>query len=373
VICGVGVVLVAAVVVAAAIVTRAGDGPGAADRPVRSGPLLPEPRRGDDGEPRVPALRVEGNQLVAADGRPVRLVGVNRAGGEYACAQGFGIWDGAADAAFVEVMASWRINAVRLPLNEHCWLGINGVRPDLGGAAYREAVLELVAHLNQRGLVAVLDLHWSGPGAELALENAPMPNADHSVDFWTSVAATFAGNDLVVFDLFNEPHEVDWTCWRDGCRMPDGYEAVGMQALVDAVRSTGASQPIILSGIDYANDLSRWLEMAPTDPARSLVAGFHLYNFTRCRDAACWEATVAPVAEVVPVVTAELGEDTCGSDFIVDYMTWADARDISYLAWTFNAWSCRWGPSLIADESGTPTPFGAGFRQHVQELPGGEG
>jgi len=77
------------------------------------------------------------------------------------------------------------------------------------------------------------------------------------------------------------------------------------------------------------------------------------------------------VAEAVPVVTSELGEDTCTSDFVVDYMGWADARDISYLGWTFNAWSCRWGPSLIADESGTPTPFGSGFRQHVLALPGG--
>lgn len=82
---------------------------------------------------------------------------------------------------------------------------------------------------------------------------------------------------------------------------------------------------------------------------------------------------MAPVAEVVPVVTTELGEDTCRSDFVVGYMAWADDRDISYLGWTFNAWSCRWGPSLIADESGTPTPFGAGFRQHVLDLAGGEG
>lgn len=367
VVCGVGLVLVAAVVAVAVILIRPGDGESTADGPVRSGPLLP----GDGGEAAVPALRVDGNQLLDADSRPVRLVGVNRAGGEYACAQGFGIWDGAADPALVEVMASWGINGVRLPLNEHCWLGINGVRPDLGGAAYREAVLEFVGHLNRRGIVAVLDLHWSGPGEELALENAAMPNADHSVDFWTSVAATFAGNDLVVFDLFNEPHDVDWACWRDGCRMPDGYDAVGMQALVEAVRSAGATQPIIVSGIDYANDLSRWLEMAPTDPARSLVAGFHVYNFTRCNNVACWDATVAPVAEAVPVVTSELGEDTCTSDFVVDYMGWADARDISYLGWTFNAWSCRWGPSLIADESGTPTPFGSGFRQHVLALPGG--
>lgn len=368
---GIGVLVIVGIVSAALVLAGGGDGGTSRTGPLPFDPLLPADDGGGSRGSAPPALRVEGNRLVGGDGRALRLVGVNRAGGEYACAQGFGVWDGAADPAFVDVMASWGINGVRLPLNEHCWLGINGVRPELGGAAYQQAVAELVAQLNRRGLVAVLDLHWSGPGTELALQNAPMPNADHSADFWRSVASAFAGDDLVVFDLFNEPHDVSWTCWRDGCPMPDGYQAVGMQTLVDAVRSTGATQPIVVSGIDYANDLSRWLEMAPTDPLDSLVAGFHLYNFTRCRDAACWEATVAPVAEVVPVVTTELGEDTCRSDFVVSYMTWADDRDISYLGWTFNAWSCRWGPSLIADESGTPTPFGAGFRQHVLDLSGG--
>ena len=34
-------------------------------------------------------------------------------------------------------MKTWSINAVRVPLNEDCWLGINGVKPQYGGAAYR--------------------------------------------------------------------------------------------------------------------------------------------------------------------------------------------------------------------------------------------
>ena len=37
-------------------------------------------------------------------------------------------------------MKSWDINAVRVPLNESCWLGINGIEPSLGGAAYRAAI-----------------------------------------------------------------------------------------------------------------------------------------------------------------------------------------------------------------------------------------
>ncbi len=315
-----------------------------------------------------PALSVDGNQLVGPDGSPMRLLGVNRSGAEYACVQGLGIWDGAADQALVDAMAAWGINSVRVPLNEHCWLGINEAPEELSGAAYRDEVRAFVDLVNDRGLVAVLDLHWSGPGERLAVENMPMPNADHSSDFWRSVAETFVDRPFVLFDAFNEPHDIDWGCWRDGCTMPEGYEAVGMQGLVEAIRSTGAEQPIVLSGLRYGNDLSQWLDHAPIDPAGALVAGFHLYDFNQCVTAACWSDTVKPVAEIVPVVTTELGEATCSSDFIVPYMTWADDHDVSYMGWTFNAWDCAQGPALIVDDTGTPTEFGQGFRDHLLAL-----
>src|SRR5881398_3827362 len=63
----------------------------------------------------TPALHVRGNQLVDATARPVRLRGVNRSGPEYACAQGWGFFDGPSDSASVAAMAAWRANAVRVP------------------------------------------------------------------------------------------------------------------------------------------------------------------------------------------------------------------------------------------------------------------
>jgi len=84
-------------------------------------------------------IRVLGNRLVDGNGAPIQLRGVNRSGTEYACVQGLGIFDGPSNAASVKAIASWRVNIVRVPLNEDCWLGINGVDPQYGGAAYRKA------------------------------------------------------------------------------------------------------------------------------------------------------------------------------------------------------------------------------------------
>ena len=75
-----------------------------------------------NGTPRSgPEIHVQDNQLVDAAGESVRLFGVNRSGTEYTCVveegMGAGIFSGPSDDASIAVMASWHINAVRIPLN----------------------------------------------------------------------------------------------------------------------------------------------------------------------------------------------------------------------------------------------------------------
>ena len=63
----------------------------------------------------APQLHVSGNQLVNASGSAVVLHGVDRSGGEFACVQGNGIWNGPMDQASITAMKSWGITAVRVP------------------------------------------------------------------------------------------------------------------------------------------------------------------------------------------------------------------------------------------------------------------
>jgi chitodextrinase len=317
----------------------------------------------------APGITVSGNQLVDGSGATLRIAGVNRSGSEYACAQGWGMFDGPTDDASTSAITTWGINAVRVPLNEDCWLGINGVNSAYAGSNYQVAVRGYVNRLLAHGLDVILDLHWGAPGTQLALGQEQAPDADHSPAFWSSVASQYKGVTGVAFDLFNEPHDVSWSCWLNGCAMPGGWQAAGEQQLINAVRGAGATQPVIVEGLNWGGDLSGWSANAPRDPAGRLVAGWHIYNFSGCNTMSCWDSTVAPVAQQVPVLATEIGENDCGGSFLNSLLPWADSHRIGYVAWAWNNASCGGGPSLISDYSGTPTAYGAAYKAYLTAHP----
>jgi endoglucanase len=329
-------------------------------------------------------LRVSGNALVTSYGARHTLYGVNRSGGEFACIKNrTGIWSGPMDQASVTAMRSWKIRAVRVPLNEECWLGTtSNPVPEYSGVAYQNEVKRYVALLIRNGITPIVDLHWthgaySGKSSRCpdvaAVCQKPMPNARYTPAFWSSVAQTFRGNDAIVFDLFNEPYPeratgdttTGWKCWRDGGTCPGiGYQVAGFQSLVNVVRATGATNVLMLGGIAYSNDLSQWLAYRPTDPLNNLIAMAHVYNFNACVSTSCWDSQLAPVAARVPLVLGEIGENSCAHGFIDGLMNWADAHRVGYLGWTWNTWDCS-GPALISDHDGTPTAFGEGLRARL--------
>jgi aryl-phospho-beta-D-glucosidase BglC (GH1 family) len=320
-------------------------------------------------------IGVKGNKLVNGKGQSIRLLGVSRSGTEYKCAEEDGFFEGPTDMASIEVMKSWHINSVRVPLNESCWLGTGGIDPEFSGNAYRQQIREFVGRLQSVGLYVILDLHWAAPGNNRAGGIIPMPDADHALDFWRSVANEYKENHAVIFDLYNEPRpEVNWECWENGCEVEDQYfgryAVVGMRQMVETVRSTGAEQPLILTGTKWGQNLRGWLSHVPPDPDHAEIAANHTYaEFTECL-AKCKKAIVN-VHRTYPVVTAEFGQSDCQSTYIDPYMEWADKEGISYLAWAWDSgpgWGCTEGPSLISDYSGTPTEFGLGFREHLRAL-----
>jgi endoglucanase len=337
----------------------------------------------------APQPRVDGNRLVDdRTGHDFVPKGVNWSSFEYACAQGWGMSaiDGLAAAGQVSTeamaIAEWGVNTVRLPLNQDCWLGtrdapVSDSYQERTPTTYRSSVREFVEALHDQGIVVILDLHSRKRPDSPEFGNLAMPDSD-SLTFWRSVAADYRDDPSVMFDAFNEPYsrygptgelvfDLTWSCWRDGgCAAPAvddrtatsgavTYPVQGMAAVVGAIRDAGAEQPILLGGLDYANDLSQWLEYAPDDD--QLVASFHSYDFKPCSTRECWDSVIGPLADSVPVITSELGATDPLGGYVSDYLDWADDHGIGALLWV---WADN--PSdpmaLVTDESGVPTAYG---------------
>ena len=351
----------------------------------------------------APTPVVVGNHLVdTRNGSTFVPHGANWPSFEYACAQDWGYSQDESSSgqnAEAAAMASWGINTVRVPLNEDCWLGSDS--SDYGTATgYRAAVAQWVSILNAHGMVVILDLHFSAPPGQHADGQWPMADSQ-SPAFWKSVATAYATDPSVIFDAFNEPYSIwnnatssygfqlTWSCWENGgCQAPyvtedqtvatgsaaGTYTVVGMSALVAAIRSGGATQPIMLGGIDYSNNLSSWLAYKPNDS--QLIASWHNYQGqSPCGDTTtCWSSEADTVAASVPVIVGEFGETDGGSSFVTAFMAWADAHGIGYLPWAWwDASQLTGDDALYALYSGvsfTPhAPVGTVYKAHLATLP----
>jgi endoglucanase len=349
-------------------------------------------------------VSVKHGRLIGVNGKPLRLIGVDRSGTEYSCSGpvsgggfGYGIFQGPADAGSVKALESWHVNAVALPLNEACWLGgFAHLDRRYTGRPYRRAIVNYVKRLNAAGIYVVVRLSGAAPGNRaygsdaISSDEVPMADADHSIAFWRSTAATFRSFKRVLFHTFDEPHDVSWKCLRDGCTandVPEGqtrfgsYRTAGDQAMVNAIRATRAHQPIIISGPNFAGDLSSWVRYQPRDPRHALVADVSSFDY------ADFVVSHAHALRVFgrrhPIVVGGFGDTHCVSTYSKKVMAVMDAIGQSYLAWTWDTVQDYGGCSnaLLDDPatkngfpagyySGRPSGFGRGVRDHfLRERP----
>jgi hypothetical protein len=352
-------------------------------------------------------LHVSGSQLVDSNNNIVKIHGADRSGTEYACIQGWGIFDGGDTATNDDsqppLMASWGINSEFVGLNEDCWLGINGVPSQYGGANYQNAIKHYVQTIENNGMYPVVNLFWSAPGTQQAtdLSIATMPDNDHSALFWQQVATAFKDDPRVMFRLAEEPHPNGngndlntWKCWSKGDRQYDtsntlvpisqntncseGFPVVGMQSLINIVRGTGASNIIQVPGIQYANAMSCGTNIAPTtcgflDSANGvrvhdtlspeqLIADVDVYpTGNACGNVSCYNTEYAPVANVMPFVAGETG---FGDAADITFIDWMDSHTTGYYAWAWDTWA-----QLLSDYNGTPaSPWGTYYKSHIASI-----
>ena len=317
-----------------------------------------------DASARLLPLKVAGTRILDSKNRPVRLRGVNAASLEFT-SNGEGHILQTVNVA----IRDWHVNIIRLPLSQDRWFGKAREQTD-GGKAYRELVQQVVEECATQHCYIILDLHWSDCnewGRNIGQHSMPDFN---SVAFWKNFAPVYANNPIVIFDLYNEPHDVSWDVWLKGGVILDKpnqrnavaetYQCVGMQEMLDTIRATGARNVVIAGGIDWAYDFSGILAgRRLSDPkGNGVIYASHCYD-NKGDSVYAWIAKMELATARLPVIVSEFGGNS-GPSRRVPADNWLRhiLQAIDDHQWSYTAWDLHpaAGPRLISDWDYTPSP-----------------
>jgi hypothetical protein len=141
-----------------------------------------------------------------------------------------------------ELMTTWGFNTLRLPLRD-----VHMIQ----NPQYRATIDMIVSMYMEHNFVIILDLHTQNQNPYQ--DNFMIRNVGNdALTFWTMVA-DFYKQPTILFELFNEPHDIDPTTWWYGNDQYYGYKEI-----LTAIRET-SSNICILNGLDYAYQWS-WID-----------------------------------------------------------------------------------------------------------------
>jgi hypothetical protein len=293
-------------------------------------------------------------------------------------------WGG--DDRFVNVgedfslMRSWGTNLVRIPISQTFW--VPGTKQY--NETYKPRVIDAVRKARATGMAVLVDLHAADRGNwnyDKTPDGQQMPDSNISIPFWKDVAETFKNDGGIIFELYNEPHDISWSVWRnggtvatgpmyDGGPVAEGYQAVGMQTLYETVRAAGAKNVVLVNGLHWGFFLDGIPQYRLT--GYNVMYGAHPYDWPD-KQPETWEGGFGFLSATDPVVVSEFGAYDCSRLFyynaVLDY---ADKKGLSWIAWAW--WTppdvsanytaaqrqydiCKF-PALITDWGGTPSPSG---------------
>ncbi len=312
------------------------------------------------GQPEVPAasglLSVQGSRLIDGQGHPFLLRGAQIAG-PFNFLSG---WQAKTDPTqwlnprTFQAMRSWHMNALRLPLSGWYYQDPRFV-PTLD---------TVVQQANQAGLYVVLALFDNAKSGSPYGQGAAVPKAEN-VTFWKFIAAHFAHDPMVLFDLFNEPTNLTPQNYLTGGGSVTGSTGkvarnIGLEPLVDAIRSVGARQIVVAPATIAAQNPNVRIH----DP--NVLYTAHVYGSIADYNPAIWDRDWGSLLGHYPLYYGEwavlpnsLVPAQCepytpsnAADLTKAFLDYMEQHQISWTAWQFRPYY------LVQDiTSYTPTTF----------------
>jgi aryl-phospho-beta-D-glucosidase BglC (GH1 family) len=324
-----------------------------AERPWYQAPWTPPPPP-PAGAETLPRLRVEGNRIVDAEGRPVLLRGASISDPDKLAGQGH--WN----KGHFEQVKKLGAGVVRIPVHPVAWR-------NRGPQEYVKLLDQAVAWCTELEMYAMIDWHSIG-NLETELFQAPMYDTTkrETLEFWRAVARRYSVHNTVAFyEIFNEPTtfrgqlgDVRWSDWK-----------ATNQTIIRLIRSYGGEGVPIVAGFDWAYDLTPLLE-DPLD-LPGVAYAVHPYEHKRSKPwEPKWEEDFGFAAARFPLVATEFGfggRPTPGGGAGAEYgeaiVNYLEAKNVSWVAWCFDP---EWGPPLLKNWNYELAPSGEFFQSRMK-------
>ena len=296
-------------------------------------------------------LKVQDNHIVDASGQQVVLRGAH-------VTSAFGYIDawkhgadpfGALNPEVYAAMVQWGMNVVRVPISYWVY--------QLSPKDYLKKLDTVIQQANAAKLYVVLNNRDDDQAGSPYGTGASLPKPE-TIALWRIFAKHYASNPMLLFDIYNEPAQTSWAQWLNGGGTMIGSTGkkapvIGMQKVVDAVRSVGAHQIIIaeasteMTGFDgIGNDLIK-------DP--NIVYSVHEYfdwrkNNNLDRSPAGWDLKFGNLSTAHPIFIGEWAflpnanhivfcEDLTtsqASQLVQSFLSYMQQRNVSWTAWDFD-------------------------------------
>ncbi|WP_018256798.1 cellulase family glycosylhydrolase [Halomicrobium katesii] len=260
-------------------------------------------------------LRVDDTQLVDEQGDPVQLRGMSTHG-----IQWYGWDDCITDDGLDALADDWNADVLRISM----YVQEGGYETDPEG--FTQEVNRFVEEATDRGMYALIDWHQLSPGD-------PWANIDLAKQFFDDVVPEHADKDNVLYDIANEPNDVEWSRVRS---YAEEMVPVIREYDADAVVMCGTHGWASLGVSDGAS-----AQDIVDDPveAENFMYTFHFYAASHgqsYRDELEW------AAKRLPVFVSEWGAQEYTGDGDNDFesaqrfLDIMDEYDVSWTNWNYS-------------------------------------
>ncbi|MGM9735898.1 MAG: glycoside hydrolase family 5 protein, partial [Candidatus Cryptobacteroides sp.] len=294
--------------------------------------LLPKVEK--EGTPEtVPALKVDGNRLVDANGNQVRFKGISLGWNN--------IWPRFYNEGAIQTLHNdWGCRMFRAAIAADDIA--KGDNPDIHGGYIQEpdfaldCLYKVVDAAIAEGCYIIVDWH------------SHLLYTDEAKDFFTKVASRYKGVPNVIYELYNEPVSALYETDRkhDDLGNQEVMEAYWKELkayageLIDAITAIDDSHPLILMGCP---SWDQRLDLPANDPIEgydNLMYTMHFYAATH--EAWLRDVTDYALSKGLPVLISECaateasGDGRLGTKEWQEYEDWAAERGLSMICWSIS-------------------------------------